>query len=456
MPMPLPTLSLPVVAAADLPWLLLAAIALNALILLLVLLRTGRADVRAAAELRTELRLAREEAAHAARELREELSERQAGVTEALLRTQHAQSQTLELRLSGLRSELSGQTRANLEALERVRNTLDARVREMRDSHDQHLESMRQTVDEKLQATLERRLGESFRLVSERLEAVQLGLGEMQTLASGVGELKRVLTNVKARGTWAEVQLGSLLEEVLTPAQFERNVAVRAGSAERVEYALRLPGPGGDPESPVWLPIDSKFPQEDWLRLQQAADLGDEAAVKAAAAALARSVLVAAKAISEKYVQPPHTTDFAILFLATEGLHAEILRNTTLMDEVQRRYRIVLAGPTTLTAMLSSLRMGFRTLAIEQRAAEVWQVLGMVKTEFEKFAAVLTEVEKHLGRASETLGQTGVRTRAIERRLREVETLPVGGALPEGEAQGAVGTTLGGVAPEQESNATAE
>jgi DNA recombination protein RmuC len=281
-------------------------------------------------------------------------------------------------------------------------------------------------VDEKLQATLERRLGESFRLVSERLEAVQAGLGEMQSLASGVGDLKRVLTNVKARGTWAEVQLGNLLEQTLAPGQFERNVAVQAHASERVEFAVRLPGPGGDPRAPVWLPIDSKFPQEDWLRLQQAADAGDEAAVKAAAAALARSVLTAARTVSEKYVHPPATTDFAILFLATEGLHAEVLRNTTLMEEVQRRYRIVLAGPTTLTAMLSSLRMGFRTLAIEQRAAEVWQVLGQVKAEFGKFAAVLAEVETHLGRASETLGQTGVRTRAIERRLREVEALPPG------------------------------
>jgi len=426
MPVP-PALPLPV----DLPWLVLGAGAINALLLILVLLRLGgRAHGREAAEVRSELRLAREESAHTARELREEVGLRLAGVTESLQRALDASASSQELRLAGLRGDLTGMTRANLEALDRVRGTLDARVRELRESHDQHLLAMRRTVDEKLHATLERRLGESFRLVSERLEAVQAGLGEMQSLASGVGELKRVLTNVKVRGTWAEVQLGSLLEQVLTPGQFERNVAVQEHASERVEFAVRLPGPGGDPHSPVWLPIDSKFPQEDWLRLQQAADAGDEAAVKSAAAALARGVLAAAKAVGEKYVHPPATTDFAILFLATEGLHAEVLRNTTLMEDVQRRYRVVLAGPTTLMAMLSSLRMGFRTLAIEQRAAEVWQVLGMVKAEFGKFGAVLAEVEKHLGRASETLGQTGVRTRAIERRLREVETLPAGEEPP--------------------------
>jgi DNA recombination protein RmuC len=295
---------------------------------------------------------------------------------------------------------------------------------ELLESNDRKLDEMRRTVDEKLHETLERRLGESFKIVSDRLEAVHKGLGEMQNLATGVGDLKRVLTNVKARGTWAEVQLAAILEQILTPAQFERNVRVKADTAERVEYAVRLPGPSGEPAACVWLPIDSKFPQEDYLRLQEAAERSDPNAVQDAAEDLARSVRVAAKEIHDKYVNPPATTDFAIMFLATEGLYAEVLRQPGLVDDLQQRFRVVVAGPTTLAALLSSLRMGFQTLAIEQRAAEAMRLLGAIKLEFGKFGDVLDKVKRQLHTASQTIEATGARTRAIERHLRAVEELP--------------------------------
>ena len=283
---------------------------------------------------------------------------------------------------------------------------------------------MRKTVDEKLHVTLERRLGESFKLVGDQLESVQKGIGEMQSLAAGVGDLKRVLTNVKARGTWAEVQLGALLDEILAPGQFEKNVHVEAGAAEVVEYAIRLPGPKDDPGSCVWLPIDSKLPQEDYIRIQDAADVGDVEATRQATEALARAIRLAAQDIHRKYVKPPHTTDFAVMFLATEGLYAEVVRQPALVDDLQQRYRVVVAGPTTLAALLSSLRMGFQTLAIEQQAVEVWRVLGGVKTEFARFEGVLAKVKRQLETASRTIDQTSVRTRAMERTLRAVEQLP--------------------------------
>ena len=284
-------------------------------------------------------------------------------------------------------------------------------------------------MDEKLHDTLEKRLGESFKLVSDRLEAVHKGLGEMQHLATGVGDLKRVLTNVKVRGTWAEVQLGAILEQILTPEQFEKNVRVKADSLESVEYAVRLPGPKDEPEACVWLPIDSKFPQEDYLRLQEAAERADPAAIQTATDALARTVRAAAKDIHDKYISPPSTTDFGIMFLATEGLYAEVLRQPALVEDLQHRYRVVVAGPTTLAAILSSLRMGFQTLAIEQRAVEVWRVLAAIKTEFGKFGDILDKVKHQLYTASRTMEKTGVRSRAIERRLRSVEKLPEPEAL---------------------------
>jgi DNA recombination protein RmuC len=302
-------------------------------------------------------------------------------------------------------------------------------VKELQEGNEKKLEEMRKTVDEKLHETLEKRLGESFKLVSDRLEAVHKGLGEMQHLATGVGDLKRVLVNVKARGTWAEVQLGAILEQILTPEQFGKNVRVKPDSLESVEYAVRLPGPKDEPEACVWLPIDSKFPQEDYLRLQEAADKADPSAIQAAADDLARTVRAAAKDIHAKYISPPSTTDFGIMFLATEGLYAEVLRQPALIEDLQHRYRVVVAGPTTLAAILSSLRMGFQTLAIEQRAVEVWRVLGATKTAFGKFGEVLNKVKHHIDMAGKTIDKTGARTRDIERRLRSVEKLPEPEAL---------------------------
>jgi DNA recombination protein RmuC len=385
----------------------LVCAALAAVLLLVNLFRAKSADPEAARrELREELRSARDEARVSARELREE-------VTKSIDATQTS--------------------------LDRVRGTLDQRVRELQEGNERKLDEMRRTVDEKLHDTLEKRLGESFKLVSDRLDTVHKGLGEMQHLATGVGDLKRVLTNVKARGTWAEVQLGAILEQVLTPDQYDKNVCIRPDTAERVEFAVRLPGPLDDPASCVWLPIDSKFPQEDWLRLQDASDQGDVAAVQAASDALIRTVRGSAKEIHDKYVHPPASTDFAIMFLATEGLFAEVLRHPSVVSDLQQQYRVVVAGPTTLAAILTSLRMGFQTLVVEQRAAEVWRVLGAVKTEFGKFGDVLDKVQRQLNTASRTIEETGQRSRAMEKKLRSAERLPDAEAamvleLPVGEA----------------------
>jgi DNA recombination protein RmuC len=338
-------------------------------------------------------------------------------VLDGLGKTQHVQ-------LEAMTKQLKDLAESNQAALDRIRLTFDSRVKELQESNERKLDEMRRTVDEKLHDTLEKRLGESFKVVGDRLEAVHKGLGEMQTLATGVGDLKRVLTNVKARGTWAEVQLGALLEQILTHEQYQKNVCVKLDSAERVEYAVRLPGRKDDPESHVWLPIDSKFPQEDYVRLQKASEEADVDAVQEATEALARTIRAAAKDIHEKYLNPPSTTDFCIMFLATEGLYAEVLRQPALVEDLQQRYRIVLAGPTTLVAILSSLRMGFQTLAIEQRASEVWRILGAVKTEFGKFGDVLAKVKKQLDTAAGTIELAGVRSRALERKLRSVEHLP--------------------------------
>jgi DNA recombination protein RmuC len=284
---------------------------------------------------------------------------------------------------------------------------------------------MRRTVDEKLHATLEQRLGESFRLVSERLEQVHRGLGEMQTLAAGVGDLRRVLTNIKTRGVWGEIQLGRLLAEMLTVDQYAANVAVRPDSNERVEFAIRLPGKGMDAEKrEVWLPIDAKFPLEDYQRLIDAQEVSDMAAMEEAAKALETRIRTEAKSIREKYIAPPATTDFAILYLPVEGLYAEALRRPGLIDTLQRQWRVTLAGPTTLAALLNSLQMGFRTLAIEQRSSEVWAVLGAVKTEFGKFGAALAHTRKKLEEASSSIDKAEVRTRVLNRCLKNVEALP--------------------------------
>jgi len=316
-----------------------------------------------------------------------------------------------------------------LKSTDQLRGTLDERVREMQESNSKKLDEMRHTVDEKLHDTLEKRLGESFKLVSERLEAVQKGLGEMQELAGGVRDLKSVLTNVKARGTWGEVQLGALLDEVLTSSQYDRNVKTREGSDDLVEFAVRLPGPSDDPDSCMWMPIDSKFPQEDYLRLVAASDEGDQDGVLAARKELVRGIKKAAGDIAGKYLDPPRTTDFAFLFLPTEGLYAEVVREPGLVEDLQASHRVVIAGPTTLLAQLNSLRLGFRTLAIEKRSSEVWEVLGAVKSEFGKFGDVLAKVKKQLNTAANTIEQTETRTRAMERKLRSVEELPDSSAV---------------------------
>ncbi|HMN81793.1 MAG TPA: DNA recombination protein RmuC [Burkholderiaceae bacterium] len=333
---------------------------------------------------------------------------------------------------AGQLKQLAQLTAANDQRLAEVRATLEQRLRELQSDNARRLEEMRRTVDEKLHATLEQRLGESFRQVSERLEQVHRGLGEMRVLASDVGDLKRVLTNVKTRGTWGEIQLAALLEQMLVPDQYQANVATVPGATQRVEFAIRLPGASAD--APVWLPIDAKFPREDYERLMAAQERADAPAAEAAGRQLAARIRDEARAIRGKYLAPPATTDFAILFLPTEGLYAEITRRPGLLDELQRDHRVVLAGPTTLAAILSSLQMGFRTLAVERRSSEVWQLLGTVKTEFGRFGELLTKARDHLERASSTLGSATDRTRAIERRLREVELLPEpGGGRPPAE-----------------------
>ena len=382
-----------------------SAAAMILLIILLFLKTSYKRAIKGVEQtVREEFRTNRDESARAARDLREEVVRAQRSSIETMIQT------------LGALGDLQGD---KLESVER-------RIKELIDSNEKKLDQMRQVVDEKLQNTLEKRLAESFKIVSERLEAVQRGLGEMQTLATGVGDLKRVLTNVKTRGTWGEVQLGALLEQILTPDQYAKNVQTREGSRKIVEYAIRLPGAGKEPGTAVcWLPIDSKFPQEDYLRLVSAADAADVDAVEKATSALIRGVQSSAKEIADKYLDPPGTTDFAIMFLSTEGLYAEILRQPGLMEKLQQTFRVVVAGPTTLSAILSSLRMGFRTLAIEKRSSEVWNVLAAVKTEFGKFGDVLAKVKNHLDAASNTIDQTGVRTRAMTRKLRAVEQLPM-------------------------------
>lgn len=352
--------------------------------------------------------------------LRSDLSQQQHQQRTELTASLGQISQTLDARLERL-------TESNAQRLNEVRATLEQKLKDLQTDNAQKLEQMRKTVDEKLHATLEQRLGESFKLVSERLEQVHKGLGEMQSLASGVGDLKRVLTNVKTRGTWGEVQLANLLEQVLTVEQYAANVATIPGSADRVEFAICLPGRAAN-DQPVWLPIDAKFPREDYERLLAANDRADAAAAEEARKALERRLRDEAKTIRAKYVQPPHTTDFALLFLPTEGLYAEAINRAGLADALQREFRVTLAGPTTLTALLNSLQMGFRTLAIEKRSSEVWQVLGAVKTEFGKFGDVLDKVKDKLDQASKTIDSAGVRTRAIERQLRGVEALPTDSA----------------------------
>jgi DNA recombination protein RmuC len=333
------------------------------------------------------------------------------------------QARSLKLFADSMNQTLTQLTESNAKRMAEVRATLEAKIKDLQADNGARLEEMRKTVDEKLHATLESRLSASFQQVSERLERVHQGLGEMQQLALGVGDLKRVLTNVKTRGTWGEVQLEMLLEQVLTPEQYAKNVETITGTGARVEFALKLPGQteGG---APVWMPIDAKFPNEQYERLLEAADSADAEGVALAGRELERAVRLEAKTISEKYVSPPHTTDFAILFLPTEGLYAEVMRRPGLADELQRLHRISIAGPSTLSALLNSLQMGFRTLALEKRSSEVWQVLGAVKTEFGKFGDVLAATKLTLERAAKNIESAETRSRQMARKLKTVEALP--------------------------------
>ncbi len=307
-------------------------------------------------------------------------------------------------------------------SLEGVRSIVDVRLRQLQDDNAKQIDKMRATVDEKLQGTLEKRLGESFKLVSERLEQVHQGLGAMRQLASDVGGLQKVLANVKTRGGWGEVQLGALLEQVLTPEQFARNVRTRDESNENVEFAIKLPG--NQDGAPVWLPIDAKFPTEDYQRLIAAQEKGDLNLVEGATKSLETQLRKSAKDICQKYINPPKTTDFALMFLPTEGLYAEAIRRVGLVEQVQRECRVIFAGPTTLAALLNSLQMGFRTLAIQQRSSEVWNLLAAVKTEFGKFGDALTKVKDKLDQASTDMDKVAVRSRAITKQLNKVEELP--------------------------------
>jgi DNA recombination protein RmuC len=302
---------------------------------------------------------------------------------------------------------------------------METQLQAMQEDNTRKLEQMRATVDEKLQSTLDKRLGESFKQVSERLEQVYKGLGEMRTLATGVGDLKKVLTNVKTRGTWGEIRLSHILEQILTPDQYEVNVATKKNSNERVEFAIKLPGQEADKEKIIWMPIDSKFPQEDYQRLMDAQEAGDKELAEKSIKNLAMRIKAEARRIKEKYLDPPGTTDFGIMFLPVEGLYAEVLRQPGLCDTLQREHRIVVTGPTTLAALLNSLQMGFRTLAIEKHSSEVWQLLGMVKTEFGKFGDVLAKTKKKLQEAGHTIDKAEIRTRAIARKLRKVQEVPL-------------------------------
>lgn len=375
-------------------------------------------------ELREELARGRREDAEEAFRDREERSQ-SANLLAQAVTTQIGQLGSLQgERLEAFARELNRFSLGLDERFERLKLTVEGRLTAIQADNASKLDEMRRTVDEKLHATLEQRLGESFKLVSDRLEQVHRGLGEMQSLAAGVGDLKRVLSNVKTRGTWGEVQLSALLEQLLTAEQFSANVATRPGSNERVDFAIRLPGKGDG--AAVWLPIDAKFPVEDYQRLMDAQERGDPVLVEEAGRAIELRLKNEARSIRDKYVAPPHTTDFALLYLPTEGLYAEALRRPGLADTLQRDWRVSLTGPTTLAALLNSLQMGFRTLAIEQRSAEVWAVLGAVKTEFGKFGEALAHTRKKLDEASNSISKAETRTRQLSRKLREVEALPTG------------------------------
>lgn len=431
---------------------LVLAVVNGLLLLWLAWHRPGAQDALAAAQGKQELLLAMQgHTERLERELRREISESSRGARQELAhnlatfqqsmvqqgaeatRTQNTQIDAFGQQLALLQktlsdtltTQLSGVSESNARRMGEIRETLEKQLAQLQTTNATKLDEMRATVDEKLQTTLQARLGESFKQVADRLEQVHKGLGEMQTLAQGVGDLKHLLTNVKTRGIFGEAQLASLLEQVFVPDQYAAQVATRPGNKNVVDFAIKLPGKSEHGE-PLWLPIDAKFPNEDYERLLDAQGRADVLGAEVAGRALEQRIRLEAKSISEKYVEPPHTTDFAILFLPTEGLYAEVLRRPGLMEALQREHRITLAGPTTLLAMLSSLQMGFRTLALEQRSSEVWQVLGAVKTEFGKFGDVLAKVKSQTETVLKTLDSAQTRSRAMGRALKKVEALPDG------------------------------
>ena len=440
----------------EIPTLLTIGLLCVAVVLLIFVLRRP-AGAGAGTELITRLDALRTSLEQMDRALRDELARmREAGEKSAKMDREELQSalrgnaDSLQMRLAEIASlqrsqldsfasQLVALSRSNEQRLDALREGVEGKLFAIQEDNSKQLEKMRATVDEKLHATLEQRLGESFRLVSDRLEQVQLGLGEMKSLAAGVGDLKRVLTNVKTRGTWGEIQLGTLLEQILTKEQYDTNVPTKSSSADRVEFAVKLPGRDDGTHSQVWLPIDAKFPQDDYQRLVEAQDQANPALVEESARGLELRIKSEAKAIRDKYIDPPATTDFAIMFLPTEGLYAEVLRRPGLADDLQREYRVLVTGPTSLAALLNSLQMGFRTLAIEKRSGEVWSLLGAVKTEFGKFGDILDKTQKKLQEASNTIESAASRTRTIERKLRKVQELPardagqlLGGEIDDG------------------------
>lgn len=426
-------------------WALLALGFLNLAVLLVVFMRRSGADATQADQLMQQVRdsterLERElrrDIVEASRDSRQELAMTLSTFQQALVqqgaeatRTQNTQIDAFGQQLALLQktlhdtltNQLSGLSESNARRMNEIRETLEKQLAQLQTSNASKLDEMRATVDEKLQSTLQARLGESFKQVADRLEQVHKGLGEMQTLAQGVGDLKHLLTNVKTRGIFGEAQLASLLEQVFVPDQYAAQVATRPGSKNVVDFAVKLPG-RSDSGLPLWLPIDAKFPNEDYERLLDAQGRADASGAELAGRALEQRIRVEAKSIAEKYLEPPFTTDFAILFLPTEGLYAEVLRRPGLMESLQRDCRVTLAGPTTLLAMLSSLQMGFRTLALEKRSSEVWQVLGAVKTEFGKFGDVLARVKSQTETVLKTIDGAQTRSRAMGRALKNVEAL---------------------------------
>jgi DNA recombination protein RmuC len=431
-------------------WILLAFAALNLLLVIWLLMRKPAAPdhstligTLAAGNERIEREL-RREISESSRGVRQETTQALATFQQALVhqgaeatRTQNAQIDAFAQQLNLLQktladtlsTQLQGLAESNARRIAEVRATMETQLAQLQQSNNAKLDEMRRTVDEKLQSTLEARLGESFKQVADRLDQVHKGLGEMQTLAVGVGSLQRVLTNVKTRGVFGEVQLEALLEQVLTTDQYARQVETKPRSGQRVDFAIRFPGRGGD-GAPVWLPVDAKFPRDDYERLLDAHERADPAAADAAAKALEARIRAEARSIAENYLAAPHTTDFAVLFLPVESLYAEVLRRPGLMDAIQRQHRVTLAGPTTLLAMLNSLHMGFRTLALEHQASEVWKVLGAVKTEFERYGEWVGRIKEQVAKASDTIDKADTRARQMRLALRKVE------ALPESQAQG--------------------